>query len=82
MSEWISVEDRLPEIDMNEPEYARCVGVIAWSKDWKQPRQLIYKSNGYAKTEKGREPRWEEMRGCLAFGIPSHWMPLPEPPCK
>ena len=79
-SAWVPVSERLPEIDMGAPEYARNVQVIGWREGWREPRQLCYNSNGYAKTEKGRSPRWEELRGCLAFSEPTHWQPLPTAP--
>ncbi|MBY3727107.1 DUF551 domain-containing protein, partial [Escherichia coli] len=34
--------------------------------------------NEYAKTQKGREPRFETLTG-IWHGV-THWMPLPEPP--
>lgn len=79
-SPWVAVTERLPEIDMTAPAYARKMAVIAWNPRWSEPRELVYSSNGYAKTEKGQAPRWEETRGCLAFGVPTHWMPKPLPP--
>ncbi|WP_373866558.1 DUF551 domain-containing protein [Escherichia albertii] len=41
-------------------------------------RQCVYTRNGYAKTQKGREPRFETSTG-IWHGV-THWMPLPEPP--
>ena len=81
MSEWISVKERLPEIDMESAVYERCVNVIAATR-MGRVIYVSYISNGYAKTQKGREPRFEWMGKICPFDI-THWMPLPEPPaCK
>ena len=80
MSEWISVDDRLPEIPSGAQAYVCRVNVIAWGNGWREPRQLAWASNQYAKTEKGRAPRWEEADGRLSFSQPTHWMRMPLPP--
>jgi hypothetical protein len=77
MSEWIKCSDRLPEIDYSAPEYSRYVRVLAARGE--TVVEMSYASNGFAKTEKGRAPRWEHA-GRLAFFTPTHWMPLPPPP--
>ena len=79
MSEWIKCSERMPDIP-SEPSCGNCTNVIAWRSGWKEPRQMVWRSNIYAKTEKGRTPRWEEMHGCLAFSEPTHWREMPEPP--
>lgn len=78
MSEWISVEDQLPEIDFSRSKCWWRVCVIA--TDGKSVKELRYVSNGHAKTEKGRKPRFEDSTGRIAIMKPTHWMPLPEPP--
>lgn len=64
---WISCSDRMPEIRQT---------VIGWNGY--AVRQCVYTRNEYAKTQKGREPRFETLTG-IWHGV-THWMPLPEPP--
>ncbi|HFD2778848.1 TPA: DUF551 domain-containing protein [Escherichia coli] len=64
---WISCSERMPEIRQT---------VIGWNGY--AVRQCVYTRNEYAKTQKGREPRFEILTG-IWRGV-THWMPLPEPP--
>ncbi|EFG1338576.1 DUF551 domain-containing protein [Escherichia coli] len=64
---WISCSERMPEIRQT---------VIGWNEY--AVRQCVYTRNEYAKTQKGREPRFETLTG-IWHGV-THWMPLPEPP--
>ncbi|HBA3179252.1 TPA: DUF551 domain-containing protein [Escherichia coli] len=64
---WIRCSDRMPEIRQT---------VIGWNGY--AVRQCVYTRNEYAKTQKGREPRFETLTG-IWHGV-THWMPLPEPP--
>lgn len=64
---WISCSERMPEIRQT---------VIGWNGY--AVRQCVYTRNEYAKTRKGREPRFEILTG-IWHGV-THWMPLPEPP--
>ncbi|SQK23123.1 prophage protein (fragment) [Escherichia coli] len=64
---WISCSERMPEIRQT---------VIGWNGY--AVRQCVYTRNEYAKTQKGREPRFEILTG-IWHGV-THWMPLPEPP--
>ncbi|EEQ7740323.1 DUF551 domain-containing protein [Escherichia coli] len=64
---WISCSERMPEIRQT---------VIGWNGY--AVRQCVYTRNEYAKTQKGREPRFETSTG-IWHGV-THWMPLPEPP--
>ncbi|CAD6122812.1 Eaa protein [Escherichia coli] len=64
---WISCSDRMPEIRQT---------VIGWNGY--AVRQCVYTRNEYAKTQKGRDPRFETLTG-IWHGV-THWMPLPEPP--
>ncbi|EFC4463172.1 DUF551 domain-containing protein [Escherichia coli] len=66
---WISCSERMPEIRQT---------VIGWNGY--AVRQCVYTRNEYAKTQKGREPRFETLTG-IWHGV-THWMPLPEPPQK
>ncbi|AHG09853.1 DUF551 domain-containing protein [Escherichia coli] len=64
---WISCSEQIPEIRQT---------VIGWNGY--AVRQCVYTRNEYAKTQKGREPRFETLTG-IWHGV-THWMPLPEPP--
>lgn len=64
---WISCSERMPEIRQT---------VIGWNGY--AVRQCVYTRNEYAKTQKGREPRFEILTG-IWHGV-TNWMPLPEPP--
>lgn len=64
---WISCSERMPEIRQT---------VIGWNGY--AVGQCVYTRNEYAKTQKGREPRFETLTG-IWHGV-THWMPLPEPP--
>ncbi|WP_249525497.1 DUF551 domain-containing protein, partial [Escherichia coli] len=64
---WISCSERMPEIRQT---------VIGWNGY--AVRQCVYTRNEYAKTQKGRKPRFETLTG-IWHGV-THWMPLPEPP--
>ncbi len=64
---WISCSELMPEIRQT---------VIGWNGY--AVRQCVYTRNEYAKTQKGREPRFETLTG-IWHGV-THWMPLPEPP--
>ncbi|MGI1929562.1 dATP/dGTP pyrophosphohydrolase domain-containing protein [Escherichia coli] len=64
---WISCNERMPEIRQT---------VIGWNGY--AVRQCVYTRNEYAKTQKGREPRFETLTG-IWHGV-THWIPLPEPP--
>ncbi|EON5671516.1 ead/Ea22-like family protein [Escherichia coli] len=63
----VSCSERMPEIRQT---------VIGWNGY--AVRQCVYTRNEYAKTQKGREPRFETLTG-IWHGV-THWMPLPEPP--
>jgi hypothetical protein len=75
---WINVAERLPEICFSAPEYRRYVRCLTATKyGW--VAQMDYKSNGYAKTERGRKPRWEYCGRISQWDV-THWMPLPAHP--
>ena len=81
---WIPVSERLPVIDYTKPKYARYVNCLAVSQHG-FAGCLRFVSNGYAKTEKGRLPRWERESGRVYAGEVLYWLdvkdlPLPEPP--
>ncbi|EQB8799840.1 DUF551 domain-containing protein, partial [Escherichia coli] len=58
---WISCSERMPEIRQT---------VIGWNGY--AVRQCVYTRNEYAKTQKGREPRFETLTG-IWHGV-THWM--------
>lgn len=64
---WIKCSEMMPEIGQS---------VIGWNGY--AVRQCKYTMNRYAKTKKGREPRFENSNG-IWHGV-THWMPLPEGP--
>ena len=75
---WVPVAERLPDIDYTKAPYYRYVKTIARGKNG-DCGELWYRSNGYAKTEKGRIPRWELPNGRKYDEKVTHWMPIPEP---
>lgn len=79
MSEWISVENKVPSLD-GKPDYSCQELVIAFTC-FGHVRPMYYARQMYNKTEKGREPRWEDMQGHIT-SPPTHWMPLPPPPTE
>lgn len=83
MSEWISVDDRLPEISMDPDAcYSLRRAHVICADDRGHVRQMTYTWQKFAKTERGRKPRWEELNGQLALSNVTHWMPLPEHPSR
>lgn len=73
MSEWISVEDRLPECDLTPNSFGSQVLVYPpYDRDGYSPMSVAF--YGCRQTD---EPNF------YLFGKvfnPTHWMPLPEPP--
>ncbi len=72
---WIPVSERLPEFKEGSDQ----VVVIAARDSSPTTFPLWYSRNPYAKTEKGRAPKWKHGWGHEA-ATPTHWMPLPEAP--
>ncbi len=80
-SRWIPVSERLPEFPEGAPNYemyVRC-NVLTSSGSVDCAR---WARNMYAKTERGRMPRWESYgnSGTLFWGEVTHWQPLPKAP--
>ena len=68
---WISVEDRLPDPDTD-------VLCTLPADRWNPARvRALHWSSG--KGLKKPKPRWEEIKGCLSWTLPTHWMPYPAP---
>lgn len=68
MTDWISVEDRLPEYSEQ---------VITYSKPSKFNRLV---TTGRRKCTDGTGEVWQREDGWEGIFEPTHWMPLPSPP--
>lgn len=66
---WIEVSDRLPELGAERAARA----LVETSSG--HVCEMTYRTNIYAKTEKGRAPRWEHCHR-LAMQEVVRWMPL------
>lgn len=75
MAEWINPEHRLPEFPSPDRD---SVYVIAFVQSG-VVIPMCWSRNRYAKTERGRAPRWEAVWGGIT-GAPRMWMPMPDPP--
>lgn len=74
--EWISVKDRLPDIDKTTSNYER-IGVIAYGKGWSKSGYRIYERT----LVRGKtDYRWKYPWDRISDEEITHWMPLPEPP--
>lgn len=73
--EWVSVAESLPKC-RESGDF--CVPCIVATEDG-QVIAMTWKSNMYATTEKGRQPRWEWF-GRISQWKVTHWMPLPPHP--
>lgn len=65
---WIKCSERMPDVGSS-------VLVVIQGK---YVHKGHYSQWTGAKTEKGRKPRFEDLRGILRYV--THWMPLPQPP--
>lgn len=74
--DWIYCANRMPEIDYTKPHYNRYVDCLVTSK-LGEVFEARYLSNGSAKTEKGRKPKWDRMGRIVDFVVA--WKPMPEP---
>jgi hypothetical protein len=69
---WVSVEERLPELNKANHFQVRCLvccksgGVC----------EMTYEINTYAKQERNRQPRWK-WQGLIDRSEVTHWQPLP-----
>jgi len=81
MSEWISVNERLPEIPADAPPFRRYVQVLATWGDGTQVAEMWWRGNPYAKTEKGQQARFM-WQGRNSPWTVTYWMPMPAGPGK
>jgi len=72
---WISVGERLPELNNANHFQVRC---LVWCKSG-GVCEMTYEINTYAKQERNRQPRWK-WQGMIAMREDTHWMPLPPGP--
>lgn len=77
---WIPVTERLPEFPATGCSTDSRVRCICATGDG-QVIALDWVRNVYAKTERGKLPRWE-WHGRLSHWEPTHWMPYPKHPDK
>ena len=72
---WIPVSERMPDVGQKARGGVLCVVAC----DNRFVTAMEYTANKHAKTEKGRQPRWE-WNWRISPWIVTHWMPLPAPP--
>ena len=70
--DWISVKDRLPDINSNV--------IVAWGTTPDNITMMRYTAYPNAKNQYGRMPRFEWNGGMRSPWVVTHWMPLPAPP--
>ena len=80
MNKWISVDERLPEIETTEKGWGnhrvdRSVRVLCACKQ--KSGKVLVKEGYYELFDFKREPTW---RIPGSIDSVTHWMPLPEPP--
>lgn len=66
---WIKMTEKQPE-----------PGHMYLAASRKTTMVLHYSVNQFAKTDRGREPRWLWPHGGRFWGEVTYWMPLPPPP--
>ena len=73
-NEWVSVEERLPEL----PKEKYCwVCVLGCRKSSKQCTPMFYERT----VVRGKTvERWKDMWDRITYELPDYWMPLPAPP--
>jgi hypothetical protein len=72
---WISVGERLPELNEANRFQVRC---LVWCKSG-GVCEMTYEINTYAKQERNRQPRWK-WQGLIDRSEVTHWQPLPPGP--
>lgn len=73
-NEWVSVEERLPEL----PKEKYCwVCVLGCRKSSKECIPMFYERT----VVRGKTvERWKDVWDRITYELPDYWMPLPEPP--
>lgn len=72
--DWISVNEQMPTV--GDYGYVR---VLVFCQSNKYVGEMEYTFPQYAKTEKGKAPRWQ-WGGRISPWAVTHWMPLPPAP--
>jgi hypothetical protein len=80
MSEWISVEDRLPEKDQCYVIVA-CEGGYVDKTFYSKNREFFWlrAAGSYSRRKQGKASGYFQLSHEYGYKI-THWMPLPEPP--
>lgn len=55
--------------------------VLAWGPRWKQPDYIHFRNGGWCEWVGLDTGEWEPITFSESF-LPTHWMPIPEPPKK
>ena len=77
MSEWIKVEDRLPECNLKKDSFG--VSVLVWPHNFDEiGKSTVEYPVAYFGCRITKKPSFY-LHGLTLHHI-SHWMPLPEPP--
>lgn len=71
---WIKCADMMPEVNKDGTSSLYIVCTTTG-----RVTAMTYSCNPYAKTEKGKAPKWKWM-GQTSIWEPAYWMPLPPPP--
>lgn len=74
-SGWIRCSERMPEIPKDAPSHAKKVHCLITTESGNVV-EAVYNVNVYAKTEKGRAPRWEWQSRICPWRVYA-WMPMP-----
>jgi len=77
-SEWISVKDRLPDVDTENSRSLLCESITVTASNGKWVRPMIYER---ASVRGKMVNRWKWIWDTIYDGDEiTHWMPLPKPP--
>jgi hypothetical protein len=74
--DWIPTSERMPEFPEGESRVDVIVAVASGAV-----LGMVYRFNQHARTERGREPRFE-WNGSRCIWRVTHWMPIPDPPTE
>lgn len=80
MSEWISVNDRMPD----ENQYVVFASFYAWGRPLMEFDSVVagqFWNGAFNPNTDGLEASNYDGGACITLSMnPTHWMPLPEPP--